>query len=252
MRTSSPDLWTCTRAPSSFHSSDAAGDSRHRVVDVVGRLREHRRERLEQRDREARRPSSPFVIAGAATAAMPPATIAARRTSRDRQSGGARDRLDHQALERALAQLAEQQPRRGTTAPRRSPRRATPPSSRLRSATEPRPAVAPIAVSAASTSRKRQRRRVGGHVRVAHRGSAHSRCPCAPAASRRRDRRRRCRSRPGASVRSSAAISRDLRPPSGHLADARRRVDDFRQQRHANVSGRSTDGTACRRPPPAG
>jgi len=50
------------------------------------------------------------VSAGDATLAIPPAIIAARRTIYG-QAGGRGDGLDHEAFERALAQLAEQQAR---------------------------------------------------------------------------------------------------------------------------------------------
>ena len=89
-----------------------AADARHRVVDVVGGLREHRRERLEQRDAVAR------------TALRRPARIAVRGHRGDAAAGHRRpphaggrhvgsggDGVDHQAFERALPQLADQQAR---------------------------------------------------------------------------------------------------------------------------------------------
>ena len=72
-------------------------------------LREHRRDGREQREREAREAGGAFAQRGARDRAEAAAYIAARRTSADRHAGRGRDRVDHHALERALAQLADQQ-----------------------------------------------------------------------------------------------------------------------------------------------
>ena len=54
-RTSSPALWTWTRAPSSFHSSAAVPSWASARRDVVRRTREHRLHRLQEPDRRSAR-----------------------------------------------------------------------------------------------------------------------------------------------------------------------------------------------------
>ena len=95
----SPSLCTWTRAPSSFHSS------------VVSRLCEHRCERLEKSDRVA---AQRFSTSGQRASGDRSHAAGDHRGAAHglgRQIGGGSHGLDHQALERALAQLADQQSR---------------------------------------------------------------------------------------------------------------------------------------------
>jgi hypothetical protein len=58
-----------------------------------------------------RKPGAPSVNTASATGTMPCATIAACRTDGADSDAAARDRIDHQRFERALAKLAEQKTR---------------------------------------------------------------------------------------------------------------------------------------------
>ena len=139
------------RAPSSFQSTAAGRDLRQRGGDVRGGAREHRRERAADLQPDAASPSRPSVSATAATAARSPCSISARRTAVAGTSGRLGDRVGHHAGERALAQLAADQPdeerllvlgRAGEQLGDRRPPRGD----------EPGAASAPIAVNVASTS----------------------------------------------------------------------------------------------------
>ena len=66
-------------------------------------------------------PAAPPVSAAAATGPTAPRSIAARRTSASGTSGGLRDRRQHHALQRALAQLAGEQAAQQRAAPARWP-----------------------------------------------------------------------------------------------------------------------------------
>ena len=110
-RTSSPDLCTWTRAPSSFHSRSARAELRERAsatssagcasigstgcISRIGERVERPRAAVERRARDRR-----------------DAAGEGRRAAhvRRRQAGRRGDRLEHHALERALAQLADDQP----------------------------------------------------------------------------------------------------------------------------------------------
>ena len=104
---------------------------------------------------------------------------------RSRQRCRRRDGVDHQRFERALAELAEQEPHEeiafcSVARANNSPR------TRVRSPLEPAPAIEAMRASAASTSQivsegsRRQRR-------AAHRAPVRSRCRFVPGASRRTD-----------------------------------------------------------------
>ena len=87
-------------------------DARQRALEVVARLREHRLDRAKHREPEARAsPADPSASAAEATAPSSPATMTARRTSAAGNACDLRYRLDHDALERALPELAEEQAR---------------------------------------------------------------------------------------------------------------------------------------------
>ena len=98
---------TCTRAPSSFHSTAAGRGRRQRVVD--------RRRPADASigcsgrpttSRCAASPGPPSVSATRATAPRSPRSMSARRSSAGGTPAAARDRVGHHALLRALAQLA--------------------------------------------------------------------------------------------------------------------------------------------------
>ena len=139
MRTSDPDRCTCTRAPSSFHSTDASPVDSNAVGDVLGAGREHRqhgsqhleRDRLDgletAREREPRRLSEvPRPHRG------PP-----RRGGRN--VGGARDGVEHQALQRTLAELAGEQSANEIGLCTRGPRHARTSATRVALRPSPRP-----------------------------------------------------------------------------------------------------------------
>ena len=109
-RTSSPDLCTCTRAPSSFHSNAAVPSASQRARDVGRRLREHRRDRLHQRQRELARPVCAFGQHGMCDRDDPVRDHRRLPHGRRRQRCRRGDGVDHQRFERALAQLAQQEP----------------------------------------------------------------------------------------------------------------------------------------------
>ena len=173
--------WTCTRAPSSFHSIVGIRDPRERIVEVVGRLREHRRQRLEQRRRISRE------RLGAAV----------QRIGRDRRHAAAHHRRAAHAIHRQCAAAATA----STMSPSSAPCRNSPMSRRARndassavarekssasrcarSAAEPRPDISLTACSVASTSRERERRRRTPRRRPAPRARPRSRCRCATGA----------------------------------------------------------------------
>ena len=84
------------------------GNARHRVRDVVGRLRQHRRERLKQRDGEAAQTCRAVGERGRRDTRDPAGDHRRPAHSLRGYIGGSRHGLDHQAFERTLAQLAEQ------------------------------------------------------------------------------------------------------------------------------------------------
>ena len=110
-RTSSPALCTWMRAPSSLYSSAASPSDRQRLA-----------RRRRRRRRASAAPAAERGGRSASSAAAPPARSAAgdrrqvagqhRRAphARGRHACRARDGLDEHAFERALAQLAEEQP----------------------------------------------------------------------------------------------------------------------------------------------
>ena len=98
------------RAPSSFHSTDARPDLGQRRGDVGrarGEHRQHAASHLEPDRRRARR--HPAVSAITAVRPRSPDSIAARRTSAAGTDAGPRDGVSHEAAERALAQLTDEQ-----------------------------------------------------------------------------------------------------------------------------------------------
>ena len=108
-RTSSPARCTWSRAPSSLYSK-AASPSRSSASSAspagfasIGATGDS------SRSEKRARPAAPSSSAARATSPMLPANIAACRTLGGGQLGGLRDRLQHEALERALAHLARQQ-----------------------------------------------------------------------------------------------------------------------------------------------
>jgi hypothetical protein len=102
-------LWTCTRAPSTFHSSEAlpsvasAPATSSAGVASIGWTG-----RISWIAKRAS-PAAPSVSAAFATAASPPASIVARRTSPAGRLRGGCDRVEHHAFERALPELADDQ-----------------------------------------------------------------------------------------------------------------------------------------------
>jgi hypothetical protein len=151
-RTSAPSRWTCSRAPSSFHSTDA-GRIRSNASPIASALWASigwSGDRTWSRKRD--RPAGPSASAAAATGPRSPPTISARRTDEAGTSA---------ARETASTITPSSAPWR--ISPVRSPRRnrcsdsvARPNSSstaRRRATCEPGPRVAPTLRRAASTSR---------------------------------------------------------------------------------------------------
>ena len=97
------------RAPSSLYSTAAGPVFAERRVDVVARRREHRLDRASDLRPTARSASTPPVSAAVADVAEVAAEHAAPAGPRRAAPGRAGDRLDHDALLGALAQLAGQQ-----------------------------------------------------------------------------------------------------------------------------------------------
>ena len=80
-----------------------------RLLRVVGRVREHRRDRREELQRESREPGAAFVDRRARDRADFGGEHRRRAHLGGRKRCRLRDRLEHQAVERALAHLAGQQ-----------------------------------------------------------------------------------------------------------------------------------------------
>ena len=103
-------MWTWIRAPSIFHSKSAsapnAASASAASAAVCASIGATGANTCRLNDS---RPGAPRVSAACASGPSPPASIAARRTSSNRQCRGSRDRIDHHALERALAQIADDQ-----------------------------------------------------------------------------------------------------------------------------------------------
>ena len=99
------------RAPSSLYSSDASPSSVSASPTSGGRLGQHRLDGLERPKDELRQ--APRRRRRARPRATDAEVAGEHRRAADaagRHAGGARDRVDQDAFERALAQLAEQQP----------------------------------------------------------------------------------------------------------------------------------------------
>ena len=112
-RTSPPARWAWIRIPSSFHSTAAAwpADLGQRLGDARRAGRQHRPHR--PADLQAERAASaslPPASAAAATAPSEPRSIIARRTSATGTEAAPGDRVGHHPFQRALPQLAGQQP----------------------------------------------------------------------------------------------------------------------------------------------
>ena len=140
------------RAPSSFHSTDASPTSASAVGDVRRAGREHREDAAADLEPDA-------VQSGVALGERDhgrPAEVArqhrrpAYERGRHRRRPG--DGVGHQARERALAQLADEQAAQEVGLRRRWPDRTRRAGSRWRPAAEPLPVVAWIRSSARSTS----------------------------------------------------------------------------------------------------
>ena len=101
-------------------------------------------------------PSLPDVSAAVATAPRSPASISARRTSIGRDVGRLRDRVGHQRLQRSLPELAGQEPCEELLLRLRRAGREDRPALRAAPPASPRPVVAPIFRSDASTSSTRE------------------------------------------------------------------------------------------------
>ena len=153
---------------------------------------ERRRRRARAARRRRRRPAARASARAAATARGAKRLKAGRafgqrgardaRRSRRRPSplgaratrgsdGRRRDRVDHHAFERALAQLAEQQPREEVAARARSRARTARTGARCARPSSPPPAIDAICVERASTSMSVERRGVAirrRRLRVAH------------------------------------------------------------------------------------
>ena len=165
------------------------------IGDAVCRLREHRRHGLHRPQRvlvETPRTAGQRCMRDARDAVRDHRRLAHRR---GRQRRGLRDGVDHQRLQRALAQLAKQQANEkvalvGGRACEQCGQegRALRLRARARRGRDTRERGIDI--------EDRQRRRVDGGVGLQHRESTHSRCRFVPAAFRRQGRRRRWRSRP--------------------------------------------------------
>ena len=110
MRTSSPRRWIWMRMPSSFHSTDARSKPATASADALGRRGEHREDRAEELEADV----AQALLAlghrdlGGAREVAGEHQRAARELRRD--AGRLRDRVDHQPGERALPQLAGEQP----------------------------------------------------------------------------------------------------------------------------------------------
>ena len=79
------------------------------LVHVIGRLRQHRLNRLKELDTETSQPGSPATSAALATGASVPAIITARRDGGRADVGCPGDGIDEDRFERPLPQLACQQ-----------------------------------------------------------------------------------------------------------------------------------------------
>ena len=216
-----------------------AGEDAHLVaglVDLDARAVElplerggaERGERVARRRPPASRASAaPAAAAGSRTArarprlrsapparprASPPANIAARRTVGRGQLRRLRDRVEHHAFERALPQLADDQPREevllvGAARGRRARRAA-----RARAAAEPLPLVRAQALERRVDFGERQRLAACRRRRRPRPGARRSRGRACPGASRPRGTRPRSRSRParagGAASASAATFAR--------------------------------------------
>ena len=213
-------------------------------------------------------PAAPSVSAARATGGRSPAQHDGAADVGRRDAGRARHRLDHQRLERALAQLAHHEAERGTAArPRRAVRAARAGAAAARPA-EPLPVVRAMRSSAASTSvsstpaAERSDRASpalaapnsvsgssGSGIAPGSATASDAACSAGPAEAElllpddaARGRRRRARShrgaRPANSSASSAILSRRLR-----VAATRREVST----RAASFRARSAEGGAGRR-----
>ena len=241
-RTSPPRRCTWMRAPSSFHSI-AAGEIRSSAaVDV--------RRRSRPASAATGRPtSSPIRRSPSAPrrAPSPPRRPGRRRASRpahvgDRHGGRPRDRLGHDAGQRALAQVAQDQRdeepllRRGRAAEERArPPRDAPPAI-------PGPASVARRSSASSTSPDRERRLGGGGGRLAERRPARAGLTLARSPGEERDagdRPRRARGRAGT-------------PPGGRPwpCATRFRARIPRRRRAVRAACRGRVASPCRVPAP--
>ena len=127
-------------------------NARHRIRDVVGRLREHRREGLKQREGEVAQARRAFGQHGARDRDDPVRDHRRLAHGRRRAARRRRDGVDHQPFERALAQLADQQPREEVVFALRSRARTARTRTRVRSLFEPGPLIEAMRASVASTS----------------------------------------------------------------------------------------------------
>ncbi len=151
-RTSSPALWTCTRAPSSFQSTAAVPRKSSAFETLSADCASIGCTGWRRRMPNCAMPPAPSTSAARAMAGRPPAYIAARRTS----SGGS-------AAACAIASSITPSSAPWRSSPTRSrtrnscssrvARAKSSPSWRARSAAEPLPFVVASAASASSTAR---------------------------------------------------------------------------------------------------
>ena len=99
------------RAPSSFHSTLAGPASRASAArDVLRRLREHRGHRPQRLEAEAIETGGTFPHGDLGDIGEVSCEHRSAPDGRDRHRSCLRDRVRHHAFERALAQLAEEEP----------------------------------------------------------------------------------------------------------------------------------------------
>ena len=149
--TRSPSRWICTRMPSSFHSTAAGPCGRTRRPGQVRSGRASGAAVTRRRAGTVAGAAVPSARTAWATGVSVPARVTARRTSAAGRSGRDRNRLGEYAVERALAELAADQPGQQALLGRRGSRHQVARRAR-RAVVEPGPDRSAIAANSASTS----------------------------------------------------------------------------------------------------
>ena len=206
-------------------------EARDRVGHALGGRGEHREDRPEELEADAAKPLLALrVSAISAVRVRSPESISARRASAPRHAGRLRDRVDHQPGERALPQLAGEQPLDEVGLLARSRGRGGRRGSACARAAEPLPVVAWT-----RRSRGRDRRSSATAPRPARarsRRSSSSRRRRGPAGARPTRKPTAIGTSPGSSRPSSSARIATFARARARLGDLARGGDDVGEQGH--------------------